>query len=84
MQTTETETLTGLPSKTLRRAANIKEKIERAEAELGKVLRVTINVGPTAPTPEQQSKFSHATRLRLSRIARKRWAKVKANGKSAL
>ena len=86
--------LTSVSAQDLRRAAEIKEKIESLQAELAQIL------GSESVAPRHRSsaplikggarikragvKRSAAVRARLSAIAKARWKKARAAGKTAL
>ena len=60
----------------LRRAADIKEKLQSLEKEIGQILGVSTT--PAAYSePKKRRKMSAAGRARMAAAARKRWAKVK-------
>jgi len=67
----------------LRRAANIKERIEKLEKKIANVLTITVNVSEPPPI-EKQRGFSAATRAKIARKLRRRWRIVKASGKNHL
>jgi hypothetical protein len=68
----------------LRKAADIQEKIQSLQEELGQLL------GGEVPTPAETTKapkkrrMSAAGRARIAAAAKARWAKVKAAGKTKL
>ena len=95
----EAMSMTHLTAQQLHRAAGIREKIENLEQEFAALLAVTGDapvtvrrrgrpakrvVAPAPPTPKPKRKVSKAGRARLSAAAKKRWAKVKAAGKTRL
>ncbi len=61
----------------LRRAAALRERIERLEKELTQIL------GGRAAAPAKRRKMSAAGRARIAAAARKRWAKFRKGGASA-
>jgi hypothetical protein len=68
--------LTSLSSKQLRRAADIKDKIQSLENELHRILGSSIE--PVAiVAPKKKRKMSAAGRAEIAAAARARWAKVK-------
>ena len=69
--------IASLSAKQLRRAADIKDKIQSLENELEQILGSSIK--PAAPaTPKKRRKMSAAGRARISAAAKARWAKIKA------
>jgi hypothetical protein len=60
----------------LRRAADIKEKLQSLEAELGQILGSSAKPEDQA-APTKKWKMSAAGRARIAAAAKKRWAKVK-------
>jgi hypothetical protein len=67
--------LSSLTTSQIRRAADLKEKIEVLNEELGSVL------GTTSPAPDQapkKGKMSAAGRARIAAAQKARWARVKA------
>jgi len=86
--------LTSVSAQDLRRAAEIKEKIESLQAELAQILG-SESVAPRrrssalltkgqARVKKSRVKRSAAVRARLSAIAKARWKKARAAGKTAL
>ncbi len=75
--------LQDLSARELRKIANLKDKIEALQSELGKALAKA--GGPVAkPGRKRQRKMSAAGRARISAAAKARWKKVKAAGKTRL
>jgi hypothetical protein len=68
--------LASLSSKQLRRAADLKDKIQSLENELGRILGASIKP-VTAVAPKKKRKMSAAGRAKIAAAARARWAKVK-------
>jgi hypothetical protein len=65
-----------LSSKQLRKAADLKDKIQSLENELGRILGASIK--PIAVVaPKKGRKMSAAGRAKIAAAARARWAKVK-------
>jgi hypothetical protein len=60
----------------LRRAADIKEKLEILEKELGQILGSSTKPGIQA-APKTRRKLSAAVRAKMAAAAKKRWAKLK-------
>ena len=60
----------------LRRAADIKEKLETLEKELGQILGSSTKPD-TQAAPDKKRKLSPAVRAKMAAAAKKRWAKVK-------
>lgn len=63
----------------LRRAANIKEQIDKLQKELGTIL----SFSPAAAPAKGPKKMSASARARISAAAKARWAKVKGTAKPA-
>lgn len=75
------DTLQTITPKQLRRAADLKEKIEELKSEFRLVFAIK---AAAPPSKAEQSRFSEATRRRLGRKLRARWKRVKAAGRSTL
>ena len=71
--------MTHLSASQLRRAANIKHKIETLQKQLARLLGSTAG----AAAPRKRRKLSAAGRARIAAAQRARWAKVKGR-KSAV
>ena len=69
--------IANLSAKQLRRAANIKDKIQSLEKKLEQILSSSIKPAAQA-APKKRRKMSAAGRARISAAAKARWAKVKA------
>jgi hypothetical protein len=69
--------IASLSAQQLRRAADIKDKIQSLEKELEQILGSSIKPAATA-APKKKRKMSAAGRARISAAAKARWAKVKA------
>ena len=84
--------MTNVSASDLRRAANIKDRIEALQSELNKIFRDDggiIGNDRTAPKRDGRKvrgrrKMSAAGRAKIAAAARARWAKVKAAGKKRL
>jgi hypothetical protein len=78
-----------LSSKQLRRAANLRERIDKLEKQLAAILTpaseapVKVAAEPVKP-PKRKRKMSKAARAKQAERMKKRWAKVKAAGKKSL
>jgi hypothetical protein len=68
--------ITDLSAQQLRRAANIKDKIQSLENELGKILGSSINP-VAAAAPKKRRKMSAAGRAKIAAGQKARWAKAK-------
>jgi hypothetical protein len=72
----------------LRRAADIKEKLEALESDLNKILGGEVQNGVPGsnakPSRRGRRKMSAAAKAKIAAAARARWAKVKAAGKRRL
>ena len=78
--------ITTLSPKTLRKAADIQEKIESLQNELNEILGSEVS-SPVeaieAPTKSKKRKMSAAGRAAIAAAARARWAKIKGTAPSA-
>jgi hypothetical protein len=72
--------ITNLSAQQLRRAADIKEKIESLQNELNQILGSSTEAVAIV-APKKRRRMSAAGRARISAAAKIRWAKVKAKGK---
>ena len=68
--------ITDLSAQQLRRAANIKDKIQTLENELGKILGSSIKP-VAAAAPKKRRKMSAAGRAKIAAGQKARWAKAK-------
>ena len=68
--------IANLSAQQLRRAANIKDKIQSLENELGRILGASIKP-VAAVAPKKKRKMSAAGRAKIAAAARARWAKFK-------
>jgi hypothetical protein len=74
--------MTELTSKQLRRAANLKDKIDSLQGDLNKLLGGGTVSSPAKQTaPKKKRKMSAAGRAKISAAAKARWAKVRAGKK---
>jgi hypothetical protein len=69
--------LINLSVKTLRQAANLKEKIVALEKELSQVLGSTATPTAASPAPKKKFTMSAAAKAKISAAAKARWAKIK-------
>jgi methionyl-tRNA synthetase len=72
--------LTSLSPQQLRRAADLKDKIQSLENELHRILGASIKP-VAAVAPKKKRKMSAAGRAKIAAAARARWAKV--NGRKS-
>jgi len=83
-----TSFLTQLSATQLRKAAAIREKIEKLENELARLLRITSGTPSSRPSAVTISRgrrhMSAAARAKIAAAAKARWKKAKAAGKSHL
>jgi hypothetical protein len=79
-QMSSTDYMINLSSKQLRRAANLKDKIESLQKELGRILGASTQAQNGA-APKR--KMSAAGRRKIAAAARARWAKVKGRKSAA-
>jgi hypothetical protein len=78
--------ITNITAKQLRKAADIQEKIQSLQEELGQILggEVSSPVEATeAPTKPNKRKMSAAGRAAISAAAKARWAKIKGTAPAA-
>jgi hypothetical protein len=74
--------MTELTSKQLRQAAAIKDKIESLQGKLKRLLGSNANnPGPAIKSGRRKRKMSAAARAKISKAAKARWAKVRADRK---
>jgi Asp-tRNA(Asn)/Glu-tRNA(Gln) amidotransferase C subunit len=84
--------ITTLSAKDLRRAANLKERIEKLTGQLEDIIgsaetaSAAVNRSSTAPQPtkRRKRKLSKAAKAAQAERMKKRWAKAKAAGKTSL
>jgi hypothetical protein len=81
--------MTQLSARDLRRAADIKDRIDSLQSKLNKILGRFVGdwlVADSTPATKKQGrrKMSAAGRARIAAAARARWAKVKKAGKKRL
>jgi len=69
--------IASLSAQQLRRAADIKDKIQSLEKELEQILG-SATESVIAAVPKKRRKMSAAGRARIAAAAKARWAKVKA------
>jgi hypothetical protein len=74
--------LASLSSKQLRHAADLKDKIQSLENELGRILGASTKP-VAAVAPKKKRKMSAAGRAKIAAAARARWAKVKGRESAA-
>jgi hypothetical protein len=67
----------------LRRAADIQERIQSLQEELGQLLGGSGPAEPTTQAPKKRRKVSAAGRARIAAAARERWARIKGTAPSA-
>ena len=78
-----------LSSKQLRRAANLRERMDKLEKQMAAILTSASEgsakaVAKPAGSPKRKGKMSKQARARQSLMMKKRWAKAKAAGKKSL
>jgi hypothetical protein len=71
--------ITSLSAQQLRRAAEIKDKIQSLENELNKIFGSPAKSPAVAPAPKKRRKMSAEARKRISEAMKARWAKSKTN-----
>ena len=69
--------IASLSAQQLRRAADIKDKIQSLEKELEQILG-SATESVIAAVPKKRRKMSAAGRARIAAAAKARWAKIKA------
>jgi hypothetical protein len=62
----------------LRKAATVKDQIATLESELSKLLGSSVSNGASKTAGKKKRTVSAATRAKISRAAKARWAKVNA------
>jgi hypothetical protein len=83
-------TVLDLSSKQLRRAAALRERIDKLEKQLASILGQPSESAATAPAtepatrPRRRRRMSKEARAKQAERMRKRWAKAKAAGKKSL
>jgi hypothetical protein len=76
--------LTGLSAKQLRRAAALREQIDRLEKQLSALLGAPTSAAPVAkPAAKPKRKMSAAARAKIAAAQKRRWAKHRAGKKKA-
>ena len=78
-----------LSSKQLRRAADLRERMDKLEKQLAAILTSTSEspakaAAKPAKSPKRRGKMSKQARARQSLMMKKRWAKAKAAGRKSL
>ena len=72
-------TMINLTPKQLRNAANIQEKIQSLQKQLGQLLGATVESAPgKAPSKPKKRRISAAGRKAIAAAAKARWAAIKA------
>ena len=74
--------LSNLTARQLRQAADIRERIDTLQREMGRILSSSAPAGNGA-SPQKKSAMSPAVRARIAAAARARWAKIKGKRGSA-
>lgn len=76
--------LTDLSPKTLRRAANLQEKISKLQKEVARLLGIPAEAKtPTANNePKAKRHVSAAARAKMRKAQKARWAKIRAEKKA--
>ena len=73
--------LANLSPQQLRRAAEVKERIEALQRELGRIVGATLTTPPSAAgAAQKRGGMSAAARARIAAAQRARWAKQKGKG----
>lgn len=73
-----TNSLANISTQQLRRAIELKEKIESLQAQLAAILGAPVEAAATASAPRKKGGMSAAGRARIAAAQRARWAKQKA------
>jgi hypothetical protein len=73
--------ITNLSPAELRKAANLQEKIQDLQKELGQILGATVESAPTEAQKTRQVSAAGRARMRAAQLAR--WAKIKGTALSA-
>ena len=74
-------TITSFSAQQLRRAAEIKDKIQSLENELNKMFGSPAKPA-VAPAPKKRRKMSEKARKKIAAAAKARWAKIKGAKKN--
>ena len=69
--------LSTLSARELRRAADITERIDSLQAELNKILSNGVSTPDTKTEAPKKREFSAASRAKMRRAQKARWAKIK-------
>ena len=77
-------TFSTLTSKQLRRAATIRERIDKLEKQLAATLDLPAERVVTAQAQKPKRRYSRAARATMAAAAKKRWAKARGGGKPAV
>ena len=73
--------LTQLSAAQLRKAANIQEKIQSLQKQLGQLLGGEVSTPAQTTEAPKKRKFSAATRAKMKAAQKARWAKIKGEAK---
>ncbi len=76
--------VTDLSAAQLRRAAIIKEQLEKLQKELAGILGTSAEPAAAAAAPRKKRKMSAKARAAISRGAKARWAKIKGDDQPAV
>jgi hypothetical protein len=71
------KTIAALSAQQLRKAADIKDKIQSLENKLNRILGAS-NLVPAGVGPKKKRKMSAAGRAKIAAAQKARWAKIKA------
>jgi hypothetical protein len=75
--------ITTLSPQQLRKAADIQEKIQELQKELGQILGAEVSSPVETTEPRKKYKFSAAARAKMRAAQKARWAKIKGTAPSA-
>jgi len=75
--------ITTLSPKQLRKAADIQEKIQSLQEELGQILGGEVPTPAQASEPSKKYKFRAAARAKMRAVQKASWAKIKGTAPSA-
>jgi Cu/Ag efflux pump CusA len=75
-------TITNISAQQWRKAATLKEKIQKLENKLRKLLGSSVTA--TKSAPRKRRRMSASARAKIAVAAKARWAKAKAAGKRTL
>jgi len=70
--------ISNLTAAALRRAADVRERIQSLQKEFAQILDGVVSIATNNHKPRGKTKMSPAVRARIAAAARARWAKIKS------